>query len=63
MKATQLEKLKLDYCHIEEERALAEMEVVRKEKVSTSFWQQIGGLASHRFGDFGRTAATLEGAS
>lgn len=33
MKATQLEKLKRDYCQIEEERATAEMQLVRKEKV------------------------------
>ncbi|XP_040068392.1 structural maintenance of chromosomes protein 6 [Ixodes scapularis] len=41
MKATQLEKLKLDYCHIEEERALAEMEVVRKEKVLPELEKQV----------------------
>lgn len=33
MKATQLEKLKQDYCRIEEERSLTAIEVTRKEKV------------------------------
>ncbi|CAN7939185.1 unnamed protein product, partial [Ixodes hexagonus] len=58
MKATQLEKLKLDYCRIEEERALAESEVVRKEKVLPELekevkryekqWRMIQNLADQR---------------
>lgn len=47
MKATQLEKLKQDYCRIEEERSLTAIEVTRKEKLLPGVEKEVKRLERH----------------